>query len=103
VPISDMIDVRTEPVGMESPGLFRVKMVCSHEKCTNWGVAWPALPTSNVTVTQVLQAAAEHVDRVHPLLGEKMPDVPILNQEDPREPVIAPAGGRADAISPLGQ
>lgn len=101
MPISDMLDVKVEPVGMEQPGLYRVKLVCSHERCANFGVAWPATPESNVTVTRVLEAAAEHVDRVHS--SEKMPTVPILNQEDPRDLTVLAPAGRADAISPLGQ
>lgn len=95
---SDVIDLTTEAV--PGTGLHRVKVTCSDHPA--WGVGFPALPANVVTLTKVIGVAAEHLDREH-ASGTKLPDVPILNVEDNREPVGANLPRNLDAIGPLGE
>jgi hypothetical protein len=98
--ISDLVDVSVEPVGVASPHLYRLRMTCSGDRCSQWSHGFPALPSTAVTVTKLLQVAAEHIGRSHP--EARMPEVPLLNVEVPREPVIPPLS-RVDAIGPIGE
>jgi len=59
-----------------NPRYPRVKLICSG--CASFGIGFPGLPTTEVTVNKILSSAAEHIARSHPDM--RLPEVPGLTE-----------------------
>lgn len=67
-------------VDATTPGHPRVRLECSG--CPSFGLSFPALPSTEVTVNKLLETASEHIARSHPDLVPLHP-APLLDVEVP--------------------